>query len=316
MLKKLEYFVAIAEEQNVTRAAEKMNITQPHLSRLIRSLEEELNTTLLVRTKKGVALTPAGELALEYSIGILTEVREMKNALSQHENEKKNTLVIASIESLIPLITRVNRLYNELYPNVEINIAANALSKECMEILAAGKADLAAIRVPQMKLDAYHQLEMGYEPWVAIFQEQSVLSQREGLVLANELHNLPLLLPYNDIQIANFCSWMKSSGFSPRMYGTWSTVNSAVLLTRFGVGGCAICPIGCVQIAKESKLKYRLLDPAVLRHPSLLVWKKTKEAMPQIVRYAELMEQQIKFLGSSIYRTEDEEKAVDRLFAK
>ncbi len=97
-LRHIRYFKAVAEEKNFTRAAEKLAIAQPPLSRQIQDLEEELGTELFVRSPHKVTLTEEGELFLQYASQILDlvskseeEVREMREGLT-------GTLYIASVE--------------------------------------------------------------------------------------------------------------------------------------------------------------------------------------------------------------------------
>ena len=80
-LAQIRYFVAVAEEGNVGRAARKLGIAQPPMSRQIRSLEDELGSTLFLRTPRGMELLPSGELFLEHARRILDAVEAASRAI-------------------------------------------------------------------------------------------------------------------------------------------------------------------------------------------------------------------------------------------
>ncbi len=82
-LSQIQYFVAVAEEGNVGRAAKRLRIAQPPLSRQIRSLEDELGTALFTRTPRGMELLPSGAVFLDRARKILAAVDEAKEALQR-----------------------------------------------------------------------------------------------------------------------------------------------------------------------------------------------------------------------------------------
>jgi len=82
-LAQIETFVAVVETGNVTRAADRLRIAQPALSRQIRGLEDELGTPLFARTSRGMTLLPEGERFLEHARRILDEVAAARRITSK-----------------------------------------------------------------------------------------------------------------------------------------------------------------------------------------------------------------------------------------
>lgn len=301
LLQKMEYFIAVAEELNVSHAAQKLNITQPHLSRLIQSLEDELKVTLIIRTRKGVILTEAGKQFYEHSKNILEEIETIKRELRNIDMERKNLIMIIALESTIPWVSRMRDVYCSKEKDVQVNISSAALNSECFEQLSGQKADLAFVREPLKKSDIYNYVELGYEPWIIAFREDSVLGQNTRNVQAKELEGIPILLPYNEKMIADFHIWMEYSNAKPKIFGTWSTLHSAVMLANENLG-CAVCPAGAKNIIEKAGLKYRKLQKNVYPYQTMMCWKKREGKKSRVLDFVHMIEELLASMDGNIYR--------------
>lgn len=122
-LRHIRYFKAVAEEKNFTRAAEKLAIAQPPLSRQIQDLEEELGTELFVRSPHKVALTEEGELFLQYATQILDLVNKSEEEVKEMKEGLQGTLYIASVEGCAPrLFAEWISAFRKKHPNVQYNL--------------------------------------------------------------------------------------------------------------------------------------------------------------------------------------------------
>jgi DNA-binding transcriptional LysR family regulator len=141
-LRHLRYFVVVAEEQNVTRAAERLHVSQPPLSRQIRDLEEELGVAF-PRTAKSLALTEAGKLFLGEARAILFQVDKAVEAVRTAARGERGRLRIGYAPSLtVGLLPQALRTFERERPGVRVALL-DLSSEECLRRLAEKKIDLA-----------------------------------------------------------------------------------------------------------------------------------------------------------------------------
>ncbi len=147
-LKQLEYFLVIAEEQQLTAAAKRLFMSQPPLSYQLKNLEEELGTELFERGGRKMKLTPAGEILKQRATQILELSKNTLREMEDYGNGFGGLLSIGAVSSLVhtlfpePLV----RFQNE-YPNVRLSfLEGNAA--DMVSALIDGKVEIAIIRVP------------------------------------------------------------------------------------------------------------------------------------------------------------------------
>ncbi len=173
-LRHLRYFVAVAEELNFTRAAERLGISQPPLSLQIRQLEKELGTPLFHRRARSVELTDAGRLLLEEARVILKQVQTAKSGVRRRGRGETGRIVVGSAGATYfhAIIPEIIREYGMRYPDI---ILAPQASNTALLVarLRAGQVDIALIRPP---IDNVEGLTI--EPLVARRRRKSCPSSR------------------------------------------------------------------------------------------------------------------------------------------
>ena len=121
--RQLRYFVAVARERNFTRAAEKLHIAQPPLSRQIQALEDEFGVDLFDRNSRPLALTEAGKLLFDQAVQVLERMDEMKAAVKRLIEAEKPRYSIGFVAStLYGYLPEVIRRYRLACPNTEITL--------------------------------------------------------------------------------------------------------------------------------------------------------------------------------------------------
>src|ERR1700733_5685284 len=146
-LRHLRYFLAVAEERHMTRAAARLGLQQPPLSQQIRALEDELGTKLFIRLPRGVELTPAGEAFLEEAQTVLSgveraRVRARAAAMGQRG---RISIGLTTSASLHPGVSRILRAYTESHPAIALDLHAGSAAG-LTEARLRGDVQVAIIR--------------------------------------------------------------------------------------------------------------------------------------------------------------------------
>jgi DNA-binding transcriptional LysR family regulator len=149
-LRHFEYFVAVAEERNFTRAAARLHVVQSGVSAVIKALERELGTQLLERTSKRVVLTDAGEALLPRARAALDAVRAARDAVDEVRGGLRGTVRIGTLTSVWMIdMPAVLGTFHRAHPDVKLQLAVSSEgSVGLLEGLVDGSIDLAIVSVP------------------------------------------------------------------------------------------------------------------------------------------------------------------------
>jgi DNA-binding transcriptional LysR family regulator len=157
-LRQLEYFVAVAEEANFTRAAERVHISQSGVSAQIRQLERELGATLIDRSGRTATVTAAGAAALEHARAVLASVSAVRGAVDEVTEVIRGRLVVGMVTgcTIAPLFDAL-AAFHRAHPGVDITLTEDN-SARLTELVRTGATDLALIGtagMPPAGLDAF-----------------------------------------------------------------------------------------------------------------------------------------------------------------
>ncbi|GAA1683524.1 LysR substrate-binding domain-containing protein [Kribbella yunnanensis] len=143
-LRKLRYFVAVAEELHFGRAAERLHIAQPVLSRQIRALEHELGAQLFARTKRSTELTAAGRQLLDDARPLLSSAEALKRRVAQAARGPR-TFTIGFMPGIT--VTPAVRAFEALRPDLEVEVLRTTTFDQ-VQVLYDGRADVSVVRLP------------------------------------------------------------------------------------------------------------------------------------------------------------------------
>lgn len=190
-IRTLRCFVTVAEERNITRAASRLNIAQPALSRKIANLEHELNLVLFERSVRGVEVTPAGKILLDRAYTLFGQLAQTFHDVTASSERPAGTVVVGLPPTpgefiAPPLLRRIK----ERYPDIELRFR-EGFSRELEDWLLNGQISLAVMHNPPDRADISSQ-EMLIEKLHLIGQAGSL--KKNSYTLA-EAASLPLIMP-------------------------------------------------------------------------------------------------------------------------
>lgn len=240
-LRHLRYFVAVARERSFTRAAARLNIAQPPLSRQIQQLEEELGATLIERGTRPVQLTEQGRLFFEQAIQVLERIDDMRAVMRrlQHVTDRFSMGFVAS--TLYGRLPDIIRAYRSARPGVELTLL-ELTTIEQLDALKEGRIDVGFGRIP-IDDPAITRLLLRNEAIIAALPLSHPVLEHDGpLRLADLVQERLIVYPkaprpsYADQVLSLF----RDRGLKPAGLHEVRELQTALGLVAAGVGVCLV----------------------------------------------------------------------------
>ncbi len=236
-LKQLRCFIAVAEELHFGRAATRLNMAPPALSRQVRLLEDELDVRLFSRTTRTVTMTRAGAAFLDEARDILARTKSATKVVQEAARSEENLLRIGALDSAAAgLLPEVMFTFRQQHPDVRIQLMEATTSRQ-LQGLVTGRLDLGFLHPPVMEPDL---------AWEFVLQEQLLVALPLGHALSNRLVvglpslvREPLILPAKRVRPCTYNLVVKcfeSIGAQPNIVQEATEKQTIVSMVAAGMG--------------------------------------------------------------------------------
>jgi len=216
-LRTLRYFVTVAEELNITKAADKLSMSQPPLSFQMKALEKELETELFIRGKRHLQLTESGRLLYRHAKEILNLAEKTSSEIRSMSNGMSGTISIGLVEGSAPNIAASwIAEFMKRYPGISFRIM-DGNSDELIEKLRSGLVNLAVITSPcdQTLLNSF---KVGQEKMHAFMSSENPLAKIPGnTICLSDLKDQPLIVPSRQAIVDMIYKWFKEIKAEPKI---------------------------------------------------------------------------------------------------
>ena len=278
----LTYFLAVAKEGNVTKAAEALHITQPTLSRQMQDLETMMETSLFDRNKRKITLTEAGYLLKERAEEILDLVDKTRSDIINTRNGLVGDIYLGCAETYaLKTVAEVIRDFNQ--PLIKFHFASGN-EESVMGHLDKGLLDIGVVFEPnQRKTYDYLQLPLKNR-WGILMRDTHPLALKSEIA-SEDIMNEPLFVSRQMMENQDLVSWWGEDMERIHIIGTYDLIYNTSLMVMKGVGS-ALTLDYLVNCGPETGLTFRPLMPAV-KGCSYVVWKKGRILSPAAQAFLE-----------------------------
>lgn len=263
----LEYFVAVAEEQQFTRAADRLHVAQPSISSQIRRLEQTLGTPLFHRGRGPATLTDAGKELLPLARRVLRDLAEVIHAVTEVEGLRRGHVAIGATPSLgATLLPAVLARFHRRYPGVSLAVTERA-SQYLVEGLESGTLDLALAIMP-LHQPMLERVVLAIEELVVVTAADHVLAGRQRITIA-DLRDVPMIMFREgyDLRPATLAAFERA-GFAPSVALEGVEIGSVLSMVAAGLGAAIVPSI--VATGKAGLNVLRLHSPRLEREIGLV----------------------------------------------
>ena len=266
----LKYFLLVAREENITKAANLLHLTQPTLSRQLMQLEEELGVQLFRRSKHHIILTEEGMLLRRRAEEIVALADKTKDDLQHREEQLTGTIAVGSGElQSSRFLTQLLTAFQEKNPLVRFAIYSGN-SDNIKERIERGLLDVGLLQEP-VDISKYSFVRTPCrEQWGVLVRDDSELAARENVSPA-ELASVPLILPERESVQNELFNWFGSYAEGLHITATGNLLYNLASLVRASGGSVLTLNLDCTY----EGLRFIPLSPP-LESNTVLVWKKAQ----------------------------------------
>lgn len=282
-LRVLKYFLMAAREENITRAAELLHVTQPTLSRQLMQLEEELGVKLFRRTRHRVILTEDGLLLRRRAEEILALAERTRQDLQHSENILAGKITVGSGEFRSSrFLAEIISSFRKEHPQVDFELySGNA--DNIKERIDRGILDLALLAEP-VDISRYNFVRTPFqETWGILVNEDSVLASNSE-VTPEDLVRFPVIMTQRQLVQNELMSWFGDCADQLQIAATGNLLYNMAALARSGMGCVITMDLDC----SYEGLRFIPLHPR-MSSGTVLVWKKTptfSQTVDAFIEYA------------------------------
>ncbi|HEY5834362.1 LysR family transcriptional regulator [Streptomyces sp.] len=275
-MRRVRYFVAVAEECSFVRAASRLYMTQPALSRQIRALEEDLGVALFLRDRQGTLLTRAGRQFLEDARPMLATSLAVQQRVRAAGREENNFTV-----GFMPgvTVTPILREFSRTAPDVRVEVLHTSITDQ-VDYLLDGRVDVCFVRMP-LPGGMFEVIPLFPEPRVAALSSRHPLAEQKAVTL-HDLRDLALLQDLGDVP-----EWRGRVSVAPDADSGRFPVTIEECLEAVASGaGCYVMPAGMAGFYRRDDVSYLTLEDVAPRMVALAYSK--HRTMPELHRFAEI----------------------------
>ncbi len=270
-LRVLQYFLAVAREQNITAAAESLFLSQPTLSRQLKDLEDELGKQLFIRGKRQITLTEEGMILRKRAEEIMELVKKAEDEISLSDAVIAGDITVGAGETdgMRILTKTVNALRKE-HPLIHFHVVSGD-KVNVIEDLDRGLIDFGLLFGP-VDTTKYECIRIPYrDTWGILMRKDSPLAEKSSITV-DDLWDKPLIISRQAFKSGDLRDFFANEHEKLNIVATYNLIYNGSLMVDEGIG-YAICFDKLVYAMGESGLCFRPLSPKVEAMPSL-VWKK------------------------------------------
>lgn len=260
--KRLQYFLVIAETLNITKAAERLHMSQPPLTQQLKLLEEELGVSLFKRTTRQLTLTEAGQKLQGRGQQILELMAITVSELDREDVKEIGIGFVASSASL--LSPDVLNCFHDAYESIPFNLKEGN-THQILDFLDHGLIDIGLVRTP-FNGEKYYIDYLELEPMIAVFNPKSY--QFTDTIQLNALKELPLVLDKRFLEL--IVDTAHQSGFEPDIICKGEDSRSILAWAEAGLG-VALLPYSGRGFIKNDDLTYVTIEASALETRTALV---------------------------------------------